>query len=78
MTSAGREPLHFLNHVPVDRLQLGGESLLGGLIEPIPEGQQMLLISTLQGGDDGRGGSHPRTHLQSSMHRSGKPMKITE
>jgi hypothetical protein len=58
-------------------LQLGRERPLSRFVEPIPEGKEMLLASTIKCGDDGRWGSHPRTHLQSIMQRRGKPTKIT-
>jgi len=75
--SAGRKPLHLIKQSPVDALQLGRERPLRRFVEPIPKGQEMLLTSTIKYGDDGRWGSHPRTHLQSIMHRRGKPTKIT-
>jgi hypothetical protein len=56
---------------------LGREGLLGRLIEPVPECQQILLACTRKGGDEIWWGIHPRTHLQNIRHSSGKPTKIT-
>jgi hypothetical protein len=51
VTAAGREPLHLRDQYPVDCFQLGAKRPLRVLVEPAPEGQQMLLPNALESGD---------------------------
>ena len=72
-----RQPPHHVEQIPIDRLEFLQEPGLRLLVEPIPEGEQVLLVRTGEGRLQGRWGDHPRTHLQNSRHKSGKPPKIT-
>jgi hypothetical protein len=48
---AGGKSPHLLDQRPVNRLQLECEGPLGRVVEPVPEGQQMLLTSARKSGD---------------------------
>jgi hypothetical protein len=52
VTVAGSESPHLFDQRPVNRLQLECEGPLSRLVEPIPEGQQMLLTCTRKSGDE--------------------------
>ncbi|MFM8703462.1 MAG: hypothetical protein ACKOHG_06270, partial [Planctomycetia bacterium] len=77
LDASGCEPLHLPEEVPVDGFQLRREGPLGRLVEAAPAREQVLVPRAGEGGAEGRWGIHPRTHLQTTRHRSGKPTKIT-
>jgi hypothetical protein len=77
LAAGGREPPHLVEQGPIDRLELRDERSLCRLVEPIPEGEHMLLAGAGQRGDKGGRGRHPRTQRMKKRQSSGNAMKIT-